>query len=125
VGPKCLLQCESSVWHCFRWFYLCQKEYVQDNNICEKFNIPVFEGDRVVEVIRHINGNCINCGRCMNHCPVGAIEESNNQDHSQNWINLKKCKKCCFCYAEAFCMYKAFFVHSNNTIDELSKLPSR
>lgn len=73
----------------------------------------------MVKVIRRINHRCVNCERCIHHCPVGAIEKTQHPDSPKNQVNLEKCKKSVYCFAEAFCMYKAFSVLNVNVIDNL------
>ncbi|WP_313340465.1 4Fe-4S binding protein [Sedimentibacter sp.] len=57
-----------------------------------KGNYPYRKGMVYEPVMIDTDENCINCGICSMHCPMGAINKTDNKS-----IDIFKCIRCCSC----------------------------
>jgi len=47
------------------------------------------DGDTIIVPTKNQNIDCVDCGQCINHCPVGAISSAGEFDEIENIINQK------------------------------------
>ncbi len=57
-----------------------------------KGNFPYKEVQPSVQMAPETNDECVNCGICAKHCPMGAISFDNYKE-----VTLEKCVRCCSC----------------------------
>jgi len=62
------------------------------HNLIVKGNCPYRRGMVYEPVMIKTGENCINCGICSKHCPLGAINIQNYRE-----IDYEKCIRCCSC----------------------------
>lgn len=68
------------------------EEILHMNKLIVTGNFPYRERSSSSPMELETNDNCINCGVCAKHCPMGAINFNNFKDVDNN-----KCIRCCSC----------------------------
>lgn len=68
------------------------EDFDQTNKINVKGNFPYRERKSELKIAPETSDECIKCGECAKHCPMGVIDFSNFKD-----IDATKCIRCCSC----------------------------